>query len=72
MNTQLSEKEIQQAIRQLAYRKAYNKRPEVVEKRKVYMKKRGERIKEALKLLERASTNPQLAVELGLGTRPIL
>lgn len=69
MNTQLSEKEIQQAIRQLAYRKEYNKRPEVVEKRKLYMKKRGERIKEALKLMERASTNPQLAVELGLGTR---
>ena len=64
--------EVERAIKQLAYRKEYNKRPEVVEKRKAYMRQRNLRIKEALQLLDRASTDPVLAVELGLGTRVAL
>lgn len=67
-----SQKEVEQAVKQLAYRKMYNQRPDVVEKRKKYMKERNERIKEGLKILKQVSTNPQLCVELGIGVRPIL
>lgn len=68
----VSVSEVERAVKQLAYRKSYNKRPDVVAKRKVYMAKRAVEQREALKLFREAQTNPEKAVALGLGTRPAL
>jgi len=48
MDNTISQKEIQAAIRSIAYRKAYNARADVIAKRKLYSKTRAERIKLAL------------------------
>lgn len=48
--TGVSEREVERVIKQLTYRKLYNKRPEVVERRKQYNKERQATMKEAMKL----------------------
>lgn len=48
----VSEKDVAAAVKQLAYRKAYNQRADVIEKRKVYNKLRQEKVKAALKLYD--------------------
>jgi Iap family predicted aminopeptidase len=72
----VSEKEVRQAVKQIAYRKAYNKRPDVVAKRKEYMElrnlERSEAVAELKRIHKLADENPELAVLLGWGERVAL
>lgn len=45
---ELTQQEIERAVKQLTYRKAYSKRPEVVAQRRKYNAKRQEVVKLAL------------------------
>ena len=51
-NEEISRKDIERAIHQIAYRKAYNNRPDVCARRKRTMKVRSERIKLAMEYIK--------------------
>lgn len=63
------EKQLARLAKADAYRKAYNNKPEVKEKRKEYMKKRAAEMREALALVREAKSDPEKAVLLGIGKR---
>lgn len=48
----VSEEQVERMIHTLQYRKNYNKRPEVVERRKLYTATRNERLSQLNKLLK--------------------
>lgn len=52
-SSEISKEDIVRAIRSLAYRKAYNARPDVQAKRKEYNKTRSERIKIAMDYIKK-------------------
>jgi hypothetical protein len=52
-NTGISPEDIARAIKSIAYRKAYNQRPEVQAKRKEYNRTRAERIKIAMEYIKK-------------------
>lgn len=54
------------------YQLEYRNAPEAVASRKAYRDKLNEQNKVGRALLKRASTDPELAVKLGLGTRVAL
>lgn len=51
--SEISKEDIVRAIRSLAYRKAYNLRPDVQRKRKEYNRTRSERIKIAMEYIKK-------------------
>ena len=52
-SSEISREDIVRAIKSLAYRKAYNLRPDVQQKRKEYNRTRSERIKIAMEYIKK-------------------
>lgn len=68
-----SQRDVMEQVYKLGlYQLEYRNAPEAVAARKAYREKLNEQNKVGRELLKRASTDPELAVKLGLGTRVAL